>query len=114
MGTVAGAHVRVVCAQVQRVRRAGASGWVHHRAGDGAADTSHVGEATSAPSIAPARAPPLEMEFAQRLATLDAVFEAIPELEFDQTANLRAEAGHDRWLHNAGVDAEPIPELEFD
>jgi len=42
------------------------------------------------------------------------VFEAIPELEFDQTANLRAEAGHDRLLHNAGVDAEPIPELEFD
>ena len=31
-----------------------------------------------------------------------------------QTANLRAEAGHDRLLHNAGVDAEPIPELEFD
>ena len=31
-----------------------------------------------------------------------------------QTANLRAEAGHDRLLHNAGVDAEPIPELEFE
>ena len=28
--------------------------------------------------------------------------------------NLRAEAGHDRLWHNAGVDAEPIPELEFD
>ena len=70
----------------------------------------HVGEPTSAP----ARSPPLEMEFARQLATLDAVFEAIPELEFDQTANLRAEAGHDRLLHNAGVDAEPIPELEFD
>jgi len=24
------------------------------------------------------------------------------------------EAGHDRLLHNARVDAEPIPELEFD
>ena len=36
------------------------------------------------------------------------------ELEFDQTENLRAEAGHDRLLHYAGVDAEPIPELEFD
>ena len=24
------------------------------------------------------------------------------------------EAGHDRLLHNATVDAEPIPELEFD
>ena len=23
------------------------------------------------------------------------------------------EAGHDRLLHNAGIDAEPIPELEF-
>ena len=43
----------------------------------------------------------------------DAVSEAIPELEFDQTANLRAEGGHERLLHNAGVDAEPILELEF-
>ena len=24
------------------------------------------------------------------------------------------EAGHDRLLHDAGIDAEPIPELEFD
>ncbi|MFM9999155.1 MAG: hypothetical protein ACKVP1_09625 [Burkholderiaceae bacterium] len=24
------------------------------------------------------------------------------------------EARHDRLLHNAGVDAEPIPELDFD
>ncbi len=54
------------------------------------------------------------MKIAQRLATLDAVFEAIPEVEFDQTANQRAEAGHDRLLHNVGVDAEPIPELEYD
>ncbi len=36
------------------------------------------------------------------------------EQEIDQTANLRAEAGYERLLHNAGVDAEPIPELEFD
>ena len=56
----------------------------------------------------------LEMEFAQRLAAPEAVFEAIPELDFDQTANLRAEALHERLLHNAGVDAELIPELEFD
>ena len=54
------------------------------------------------------------MEFAQRLAAPEAVFEAIPEVEFDQTANLTAEAGHERLLHNARVDAEPIPELEFD
>jgi len=39
VGTVAGAHLWGVFAQVQRVRRAGAPGWVHHRAGDGAADT---------------------------------------------------------------------------
>ena len=31
-----------------------------------------------------------------------------------QTANLTAEAGHDRLLHDAGINAEPIPELEFD
>ena len=36
------------------------------------------------------------------------------EQEIDQTANLKAEAGHDRLLHNADIDAEPIPELEFD
>ena len=36
------------------------------------------------------------------------------ELEFEQTANLTAETGHDRLLHNAGVDAVPILELEFD
>ncbi len=54
------------------------------------------------------------MEFAQRLATLDAVFESIPELEFDQTANLTAEAGYDLMVHIAGIDAEPIPELEYD
>ena len=54
------------------------------------------------------------MKIAQELAAPVAVFEAIPELEFDQTANLTAEAGHERLLHNAGVDAEPIPELEFD
>ncbi len=74
----------------------------------------HVGEPTIALAIAPARSPPLEMKIGQELAAPVAVFEAIPELEIDQTANLRAEAGHDRLLHDAGVDAEPIPELEFD
>ena len=54
------------------------------------------------------------MKIGQELAAPEAVFEAMPEIEFDQTANLRAEAGHDRLLQNAGVDAEPIPELEFD
>ena len=42
------------------------------------------------------------------------VFEAIPELEFDQTANLAAEAGHDLGTQTTGADAEPVPELEFD
>ena len=54
------------------------------------------------------------MEFAQRLFAPEAVFEAIPKLKFDQTANLTAKAGHDRLLHNAGVDAELMLELEFD
>ena len=54
------------------------------------------------------------MKIGQELAAPEAVFEAIPEVEFDQTANLTAEAGHDRLLHDAGVDAEPISELEFD
>ena len=43
-----------------------------------------------------------------------AIAGAIPELEFDQTANQRVEAAHDRLGHKAGVDAEPIPELDFD
>ena len=50
----------------------------------------------------------------QQLAAPEAAFEAIPELEFDQTANLTAEAGRDRWAYSAGADAEPIPGLEFD
>ncbi len=50
----------------------------------------HVGEPTSAPAIAPARLPPLEMKIGHELAAPVAVFEAIPELKFDQTANLRA------------------------
>ena len=53
------------------------------------------------------------MKIGQELAAPEAVFEAIPEVEFDQTANLTAEAGHDRLLHNASVTAEPIPDLEF-
>ena len=42
------------------------------------------------------------------------MFEALPELEFVQTANLAVEAGHDQWAHPAGADAEPVPDLEFD
>ena len=43
----------------------------------------HVGEPTSAPAIAPARSPPPELKIAQELAALEAVFESIPELEFE-------------------------------
>jgi hypothetical protein len=54
---------------------------------------------------------------AEQLIAPEAV-EAIPEIEFDQTANLTAEPGHDRLGAGAGADAdadaEPIPELEFD
>ena len=42
--------------------------------------------------IAPARSPPLALN-GQQLAAPEVVFEAIPELEFDQTENLAAEAG---------------------
>ena len=73
----------------------------------------HVGERTTAPLIAPARSPPLAMN-GEQLAAPEWVFEAIPELEFDQTANLAAEVGHDQWTHLARAAAEPIPELEFD
>ncbi len=72
----------------------------------------HVGEAVMAPAIAPARSPPVEAN-AQQLIAPEAV-EAIPELEFDQTANLTAEAGDYQWTSPVDVDAEPIPELEFD
>ena len=73
----------------------------------------HVGERTTAPLIAPARSPPLAMN-GEQLAAPEWVFEAIPEREFDQTANLAAEAGYHLWTHPAGADLEPIPELEFD
>ena len=50
----------------------------------------------------------------QQLAATEGVFESIPELEFDQTDDLAAEAGHDQWTHLAGADAKPVPGLEFD
>jgi len=56
----------------------------------------------------------MEMKIGQELAAPEAAFEVIPELEFDLTVNLTAEARHDRLLHDAGVDTEPILELEFD
>ena len=71
-----------------------------------------LAQPATAPAIAPARSPPMEAN-AQQLIAPEAV-EAIPEIEFDQTANLEAQAGHDRLVGGAGADAEPIPELEFD
>ncbi len=50
---------------------------------------------------------------AQQLITPEAV-EAIPEIEFDQTANLTAEAEDYQRTSPVDADAEPIPELEFD
>ena len=73
---------------------------------------AHAGEPTKVPAIAPTRSPPVEAD-AQQLIAPEAV-EAIPELEFDQTANLTAEARHDRLVAGAGADAEPILKLEFD
>ena len=73
---------------------------------------AHAGEPTTAPSIAPARSPPVEAN-AQQLIAQESV-EAIPELEFDLTANLTAEAGHDRLVADVGAHAEPVRELEFD
>ncbi len=50
INTVAGAHLRGVCAQVQRVRRAGAPDWLYHRAGDGATDTGACRQADNCTS----------------------------------------------------------------
>ena len=72
---------------------------------------AHVGAPTTAPAIAPARSPPVEVN-AQQLIAPEAV-EAIPELEFDQTADMTAEAGDYQWTSPVGADAEPVPELEF-
>ena len=56
------------------------------------------------------------MEANAQLLIAPEALEAVPELVFDQTANLTAEAGHERLVAGAGAhaDAEPIPELEFD
>ncbi len=71
-----------------------------------------AGEATPAPATASARSPPVEAD-GQQLIAREAV-EAIPELEFDQTANLTAEARDYQWTSPVGATAEPVMELEFD
>ncbi len=70
--------------------------------------------ANRGPAIALVLSLLVKLRRAQRLAAPKAVFEEIHELEFDHPANLRVEAGHDRLVHDACVDAEPIPDLEFD
>ena len=50
----------------------------------------------------------------QKLTGPEAVFVAIPDLEFAQTAYLAVEADLVLWTRRAGADAKPIPELEFD
>ena len=61
----------------------------------------HVGEPTSALAIAPARSPSLEMKIWQRLAAPEAVFEAIPEVEFDQTVWTAGEVVQEQVQINA-------------
>ena len=73
----------------------------------------NVSERTTAPVITPSCSPPLAMNGLQ-LLTSEWVFEAIPELEFAQTAYLAVEADLVLWTRRAGADAKPIPELEFD
>lgn len=50
---------------------------------------------------------------AQQRISPEAV-EAIPELEFDQTAILTADAEDYQWMSPMDADAELVPELEFD
>ena len=76
--------------------------------------SSPFGEPSTVLAIAAARLRRVSWSYVHLIEHADLGAEPIPELEFDQTAVLRAEAGHDRLLHSAGVDAEPILELEFD
>ena len=69
----------------------------------------YVGEPTNCPGNRASAGDEL-----QRRAALEAVSEAIPELESGRTANLTADAGHDKLLTDAGADAELAPDLEFD
>ncbi len=92
----------------RRVQRAGAPDYLYHRASDGATDTGACrrtnncsgnrtralttggGECTAADSLISSR--------------------GNPKLEFDQTANLEAEAREYQWTSPVGADAEPVPE----
>lgn len=74
----------------------------------------HVGEPTTAPVIAQARSPLLEMKIAQQMDAPEVVLAAMFKLEFDQVENMTAAAEHDLAVHGAGSSAEPMLELEFE
>ncbi len=84
----------------------------HTIAGDGAADTGTCWRADNGTGNRTRALTTGEVN-AQLLIAPEAVA-AIPELEFELTANLLAEAAHDQWMPPADADAEPILELEFD
>jgi len=61
----------------------------------------HIGEPSTAPIIAAARPPLKRTDCAPVLAAPETTFEAIPELEFVQMADLDGEASHDPLMHAA-------------
>ena len=80
-----------------------------------AAKSAYVGRVRSlATEWGPARREGQRGGARQQLAAPEGMFEAIPELEFDQTANLAAEAGRDQWSQSALAGAKPIAVLESD
>ena len=92
--------------------RAGVPGWFHHRAGDGSADTGTCWRANNCTGNRTRGLTTGGGEWT--VFSAPEAVEAIPELEFDQMANLTADGGHDRLVAEADADAEPIPKLEFD
>ena len=81
------------------------------RAGDGAADTGTCRRANNCTGNRTGALTTAGDE--QQLSAPEGVFEEIPGLEFDQAANLVAEAGRDLWTYPARADAELIPEWGF-
>ena len=88
------------------LRAAGAPGRVDHRvgAGAGAVDTGICRRANNCTGNRTGALTSAGNEWRPAGCT-GRVFEAISELEFDQTANLAVEAGRDQWAHLAGADA---------
>ena len=61
----------------------------------------HIGEPSTAPTIAAARPPPKRTEFAQVLDARDTTFEEITKPEREQTVDLDSEVSHDPLMHAA-------------